>query len=398
MRQLRLLRQDADSGSLVLEEGLSGEQFVLEVNEVLRAAVRTETKAAAAADETAPARPVDASPLPISPRDIQMRVRAGAAPRTIADEIGVSVERVLRFAGPVVAERGRIADEARRARARRSENVTVVFGEAVDERYAAHGITPTDVRWDSYRREDGEWVIVATWLGGESEHSAEWIFHRTSRTVTAVDDTAADLLSDRPIRPVAPVEPSRPVLTVAPPLMPGIVSFPPMPEARTGPLPVVDEVFDQEAIEDEPRRISPLRPAAPPPAARRAASSAPESTTEPTPYSPPAAPARHASANDDHDETEEDAPANGTRPAAFGPAHPPMAPVPPYITPVALDDPSPDFDEPPLPLHISADPTLLARLTNLGVSQREESEEERASRARIPSWNDILLGVRPRNE
>jgi hypothetical protein len=58
-----------------------------------------------------------------------------------------------------------------------------------------------------------------------------------------------------------------------------------------------------------------------------------------------------------------------------------------------------DFDEPPLPLGI-ADPEPVAAVgirRNLGVSRREESDEERAARARVPSWDDILLGIKRRD-
>jgi hypothetical protein len=116
---------------------------------------------------------------------------------------------VLRFAGPVLDERARVAGEARRAKARRRSDALddgqlVVFGEAVDARFAAHGIDPADVNWDAHRRDDGQWAITANWIGGESEHTAEWVFQLSSRTVAPADDTAADLLSDRPIRPLLP--------------------------------------------------------------------------------------------------------------------------------------------------------------------------------------------------
>ena len=111
------------------------------------------------------------------------------------------------------------------------------------------------VTWDSYRRDDGQWVISAHWLGGESERIAEWSFNLSARTVTAIDETASDLLSDRPIRPVfaeAPV-----TLTTAPPLAPGIVAFPAMPNAHTGPLPTREQLFDQQRFDGGPRSVPP---------------------------------------------------------------------------------------------------------------------------------------------
>src|SRR5439155_26481807 len=137
----------------------------------------------------------------------------------------------------------------------------VVFGEAVDERFGAYGIDAEKVSWNSLRRDDGEWLVIAGWLRGEATHTAEWLFSRTSRSVTPLDDAAADLLSDRPIRPILPPEPARPSLMAAPPLMPGVVSFPPMPDAETGPVPRVDDVFDQNAPPEGPRDVPPLVPA-----------------------------------------------------------------------------------------------------------------------------------------
>ena len=207
---------------------------------------------------------------------------------------------MVRFAGPVLAERERMANEARRSKARRSttEGQTVVFGEAVDERFSAHGIEPGTVRWDAHRREDAQWIVSAHWIGGQTERTAEWTFHLAARTVAPIDDTAADLLSDRPIRPVAPPEP--PALAL-------VEDFPAMPDAHTGPLPrPAEEVFDQA-----------------------------------------------------------------------------------------------QFDEPHLPLHVPDAPVRqrVPALTNLGVATKDaETEDEKAARATIPSWDDILLGVRRKHD
>lgn len=341
MRQLRLVYRSED-GSLVVETTDGGEQFALPVDAVLRTAVRADLPRPADAEPAPRPRPATATETgeaPIGPREIQVRVRAGESPDDLAAAYGMSIERVLRFAGPVVEERRRIADEARRSRARRStsDGVVVVFGEAVDERYAAHGIAPDAVEWDARRRDDGEWIVLAQWQGGgftDGPRAAEWVFTRSSRFVTPIDDTAADLLSDRPIRPVAPPEPEpeRPALAAAPPLVPGVVSFPPMPDAHTGPVPFVEEVFDQEAPADGPRELPPLVP-----------------------------------------------------PVRAGALDTPTA-----------DLPAPDFDEPPLPLGVWEPAAARAAVRPLG--RRAESEDEKAARARVPSWDDILLGVRRKSD
>lgn len=317
MRVLHFVERDAEPGRVVLATSDGHERFALEVDQALREAVepaRTATAPGKAAMTRLPTEPR------ITPREIQMRIRAGETPQALAEAYGAGLDWVVRFAGPVLAERERIADEARRAKARRSttEGQTVVFGEAVEERFAAHCIEPAAVRWDAHRREDGQWIVSAHWVGGQSERSAEWTFNLSGRTVAPADDTAADLLSDRPIRPIVPEPLPAPAagLTLAPPLAPGLVSFPAMPDAHTGPLPRAEEVFDQERFD----------------------AAAPE----------------------------QDA-----------------------------------FDDALLPLHVpGAPPTSRSpRVTNLGTAARDgETEEEKAARATIPSWDDILLGVRRKRD
>jgi hypothetical protein len=324
MRELRYVKP-AEDGALLLATSDGLEEFRLPVDPTLRDAVRSEPVV------HRPAAPAPSGPA-ITPREIQVRVRAGERAEDIADNYGASLDWVLRFAGPVLDERERVADEARRARARRSttDGQPVVFGEAVDQRFEAYGIDPGSVRWDARRREDGQWMISAHWTGGDAERVAEWTFQLSSRTVAPQDDTAADLLSDKPVRSLAPVPAPEPALSaaIAPPLMPGVVAFPAMADAHTGQLPRVEEVFDQEQYPDDD----------------------PE---------PPAASVD-----------------------LFG---------------AAIED------EPPLPLPIETGrhaekPRRRVKLTDLGTGTRAESDDDKAARAHIPSWDDILLGVRRKND
>jgi hypothetical protein len=337
MRQLRYLKPGDDGSHVIVETADGAEQFLLHIDVPLRDAVRADLPRL---------HPNAPEPQPsIGPREIQVRVRGGESPRELAEAHGMTLERVLRFALPVLEERGRIADEARRAKARRSttEGQTVIFGEAVDSRFGAHGIDPTSVTWDARRRDDGQWVVTASWLGGGTQRVAEWHFHLSGRAVTPLDDTAADLLSDRPIRPVVSVvePPERPSLAAAPPLVRGVVAFPVMGEPASAAHPA-EEVFDQDAADH---------------------------------------PADHSGHRGSH---------QGAAPHDL-----------------TADDDA-ELSAPPLPLRLAEPPagttpnaetSRLPKLKNLGVAARdEESDEDRAARARIPSWDDILLGVRRKRD
>ena len=342
MRVLRFVGPGEDANYVILETADGAERFALHLDMAMRAV------ASPPPPPSLPGHAVPQAQTGIGPREIQVRVRAGTSPQELAEEHGMTLERVLRFAGPVLAERARITDEARRARARRSttEGQTVVLGEAVDSRFTAHGIDPSTVTWDAYRREDGKWIVTASWVGGEAARIAEWVFHLATRNVTPLDDSAADLLSDRPIRPATPVEkPARPSLVAAPRLAPGVVAFPPMPDAHTGPLPSaaeLDEVFDQDAMDEGPGDA-----AAQPTAAQRAKDAAD--------YHAPPLPLRLAEADLPDPDAPDGAVAKATR----------------------------------LPKKVA---------TPGRAGPDGESVPARAARGRVPSWDDILLGVRRKSD
>jgi hypothetical protein len=286
MRELRYVGPASDPGHVVVETADGIEQFSLPISAALHDATQTDLLGEPA-PSVGPAADLAVRPgephRQLSPRDIQVRVRAGESAESLAAETGDGLERIMRFAGPVLEERMRVVDEARRGRARRSggDGQTVVFGSAVDERFTAHGLDPSAVRWDARRHGDSQWVVSAQWSDGETERHAEWGFNLATRTAAPLDDSAGELLSERPIRPVEQT-PGRPTLTVAPPLEPDVVDLSTASDVQPGPLP--GDVFDQEAFdndEDEPAEQAtaelPLELAAP------AAERADEQVAEPEP-------------------------------------------------------------------------------------------------------------------
>ncbi|MBV9593135.1 MAG: DUF3071 domain-containing protein [Actinobacteria bacterium] len=388
MRELRYVGPGDDADHVVIESDDGDEQFNLHITDDFRALIRSDLPRLA---------DIQSEPVEVSlrPREIQMRVRAGESPQTLADEAGVAIERVLRFATPVLEERARITNEARRGRARRvsgADGQMVDFGESVDTRFAAHGIEPSSVEWDSARRDDGVWVVSASWQGGESRRVARWAFALGQRLITPMDETAADLLSDRPIRPIVHIVPE----FVAP--SNGVT-----PDEQTGPLPNAarDAFFDQHAhATDSPSNASSLAPSNPPPIARVLNVGRPPNISRPAPeaangHAPeaanghaPEAPQNHApeaSAGHAPQASGEDASdaQNGNLPTAQ-----------PNSYPAAGHSDEADTDTPALPLRL-ADPVPGVEYP---TPRPAETDEQKAERARIPSWDDILLGVRRKRD
>jgi hypothetical protein len=137
-------------------------------------------------------------PVPsLSPRDIQARIRAGESAEDVARIAGVPVDRVLRYAGPVLQERAMLAQHARRTRLKNAEH-RAPLAEIVDSRLSQHGIDTEKISWDAYRRDDGTWRIVATWPSGKATAQAVWDLDKTRQAVTPHDDMAQYLCAERP--------------------------------------------------------------------------------------------------------------------------------------------------------------------------------------------------------
>ena len=132
---------------------------------------------------------------PLRPKEIQARIRAGETVEEIADAAGIPVERVRWFEGPVLAERGYVAEQALRASVRRQGDSAPGprLGEVVAERLTELGADPEDAQWDSRKHGDGSWQVQLAFRAGGRLHIAEWLFDPRRRHVSPADDNAERL-------------------------------------------------------------------------------------------------------------------------------------------------------------------------------------------------------------
>jgi len=127
----------------------------------------------------------------LRPRDIQARIRGGETPEQVARAAGIPMDKVLRFATPVLAEREHMVTEARRHPLhRRSEPGGTSLDDAVTARLTDHGVDPAVVAWDAHRRDDGAWVVTAGYPGGTRPRTATFRFDPAARRTVAQDDDA----------------------------------------------------------------------------------------------------------------------------------------------------------------------------------------------------------------
>ena len=189
MQDLQLIGMHEDGEHLLLN-GADGARFRMRVDEPLRAAIRHD-------------RPrLGQLPIEIDgglrPRDVQALIRAGASAEEAADRAGWSVDKVHRYEGPILAEREHVAGLARAARLRGRSGGSGGSGGGsaptlsarVAERLKGRGVDATGSGWDSWRAEDGPWIVVLTFAAGGRQRQASWSFDLADRTISAVDDEA----------------------------------------------------------------------------------------------------------------------------------------------------------------------------------------------------------------
>ena len=197
MQELRFVAVSEDGSYAVLAiPGRSG-RFMLPIDDRLRAVAKGQFSRLAQYE-------IEVE-NPLRPKEIQARIRAGETVEEIADAAGIPVDRVRWFEGPVLAERGYVAQQAQNESVRRQGDSTPGprLGAVVAERLTELGADPEDAQWDSRKHGDGSWQVQLAFRAGGRLHIAEWLFDPRRRHVSPADDNAERLSLPEADLPVA---------------------------------------------------------------------------------------------------------------------------------------------------------------------------------------------------
>ena len=191
MRTARLVGLSPDGKSLIVATE-SGEQFIIEADERLRAAVRGDRPRLGQLEIE--------MQTSLTPRDIQARIRAGESLEDVARIAGIPMDRVERFATPVLAERNHVASMAMSSSVRRRSEPSGhrSLRITVTERLVGQGVDIDDIAWDSYRLDDGRWAITADYQVDAESRQAVFFYDLRGRFSVAGNDEARWLLGDQP--------------------------------------------------------------------------------------------------------------------------------------------------------------------------------------------------------
>lgn len=203
MRELSVIGLEPGGSHVVCADPATGERFRIAADDKLRAASRGDAARFGQIEIENESR--------MRPREIQARIRAGATVEQVAEEAGVSLKRVERFAHPVLLERARAAQLAQGGHPVRENGPTVqTLAEIVAMAFRARGHNLDDADWDAWRDEEGHWVAQLQWQAGRTRNAAHWRYQPDGHggTIAALDSAATDLIDPdfgRPLRGLAPL-------------------------------------------------------------------------------------------------------------------------------------------------------------------------------------------------
>lgn len=190
MRKLTLVGLTEDGRRVIFVDD-AGAEFAAPADDKLRAALRGDRARLGQLEIE-----MDSA---LRPRDIQARIRAGESPEAVAAVAQVSVEKVMPYCVPVLAERQHVAELARRSHLRRknADGPARRLVEVVTDRLRSRGVDPNSVEWDAWRRDDGRWSVQGSYRSGERERTAVFVFDVVGRYSVADDDEAKWLTGER---------------------------------------------------------------------------------------------------------------------------------------------------------------------------------------------------------
>ena len=227
MSELRLTGKNPEGTHLTLTNPI-GEEFTVRISDTLRATVNQPRLAAVAASDDVET---------MSVKEIQRRLRSGETMDVIARDGRISVEKVERFAGPILQERVYILDQAfavvlRKESAREQET----FQDVVSSRRAPMGVDSDSLSWNTWRIDDGTWTIDLSYPNRDGHGSATWNFDLNRRSITATNENARWMLGQEPAPRVQ---------------TPGLVHAEPSHPSR-----IIDSIPDPEPVRETPRLVA----------------------------------------------------------------------------------------------------------------------------------------------
>ena len=183
---LRLIGRSETGNGLELTDDAEN-SFILSIDDALRAAIAQPRLAAVASPDVERAQ--------FSVKEIQARLRSGESIDAISRTTDWGIEKIEKFAGPILQERAYVIDMALKSALRR-EAASPLLGAQAFEQLSQHGADMEEVEWNSHRNADGSWSIILFYPSRDGVNTATWSFDLAKQILIAQDDSARWIAGD----------------------------------------------------------------------------------------------------------------------------------------------------------------------------------------------------------
>ena len=193
---LRLVGR-SDDGNHIQFTDIHNRQFQARLSDSLRAAVNQPRLAAIKVDSGEPITTV---------KEVQSRLRAGESMDAISRTTDWPLEKIEKFAGPILQERAFVIGQALKAPTRRDAS-SPNLNETMTNQLTTHGVDLEEVEWNTHRRRDGLWDIALYYPNRDGQADAHWSFNTATGTLIAEDDSAKWIVGEaKEARPRTPAQ------------------------------------------------------------------------------------------------------------------------------------------------------------------------------------------------
>lgn len=212
MRPLRFVALSEDGKHLVLAPDVpeaidNGERFLLALDDRLRAAARGDLSRLGQIELEIESQ--------LRPREIQARIRAGETPDAVAAAAGIRIERVMTYAHPVLQERAQVAARAQQSRVKIEDSGNAhppTLTELIESRLLVRGLDETAIDWDARRLENGQWEVTSTWHSGDRTVTAHWRYDMQNSIIYPGSKDTIEMIEPKPRLSAVPVPTDDPSL------------------------------------------------------------------------------------------------------------------------------------------------------------------------------------------
>jgi hypothetical protein len=164
----------------------SGAKFSLPITETLKTTL-TQPRLVSVAQ-------IDERPT-FGVKEVQARLRAGESMGSISRTTDWAIEKIEKFAGPILQERAYVIETALKSYLRR-ESSSPTLDEATFVQLSNHGVDMEAVEWNTHRNINGTWSVVVQYPNIDGTAEAQWNFELGNRILTAQDDSARWIAGD----------------------------------------------------------------------------------------------------------------------------------------------------------------------------------------------------------